>query len=212
MKPWGLRLIAVLLMSWSLSACSAVNPVISEWRNPAYSSANFKRMLISAPGFAKSIRRNLEDEFAAQLGAAGIDALPSYATLPDEQPDEASIKQAAQKLSADAALVVRPINVERKTDYGPPYSPVPWFGYFGPPFGATWYGGYGVPSVYRYNEYTSETTVYDIGKNEVVWSGTLRTIEPDDVQSAIKSYVSAVLRALNDNNLLVRSNPGSGGM
>ena len=212
MKPWGLRLTAVLLMAWGLIACSAANPVISEWRNPAYSSANFKRMLVSAPGFPTSIRRNFEDEFVAQLRAAGIDALPSYSTLPDEQPDEASIKLTAQKLGADAALVVRPIKVERKTEYGPAYLPVPWFGYFGPPFGASWYGGYGVPNVYRYNEYTSETTVYNIAKNEIVWSGTLRTIEPDNVQTAIKSYVSAITRALNEENLLAKSNPGSGGM
>jgi len=212
-KPSGVRLIAVVLMGWTLITCSAANPVISEWRNPAYSSATFKRILVSAPGFATSIRRNFEDEFVAQLRAAGIDGLPSYLTLPDEQPDEASIKQAAQKLGADAALVVRPIQVERKTDYGPSYFPVPWFGYFGPYFGASWYGGgYGLPSVSRYNEYTSETTLYDIAKNEVVWSGTLRTIEPDNVQSAIKSYVSAITRALNEKNLLAKSNQGSSGM
>jgi len=212
MKRWGLRLMAVLLTGWALIACSAANPVISEWRNPAYSSANFKRMLVSAPGFATSIRRNLEDEIVAQLRAAGIDALPSYSTLADEQPDEASIKQAAQKHGADAALVVRPIQVERKTEYGPSYFPVPWFGYFGPHFGASWYGGYGLPTVYRYNEYTPEATLYDIAKNEVVWSGTLRTIEPDNVQSAIKSYVSAITRALIEKNLLANSNPGAGGM
>ena len=212
MKPLGLRLMAVLLMGWTLIACSAASPVISEWRNPAYGSATFKRMLVSAPGFATSIRRNFEDEFIAQLWAAGIDALPSYLTLPDEQPDEASIKQAAQKIGADAALVVRPIQVERKTEYGPSYFPVPWFGYFGPHFGSSWYGGYGLPSVYRYNEYTSETTVYDIAKNEVVWSGTLRTIEPDNLQTAIKSYVSAITRALSQKNLLANSNQGSSGM
>ena len=212
MKRWGLRLIAVLLMGCGVIACSAANPVISEWRNPAYNSANFKRMLVSAPGFATSIRRNFEDEFVSQLRAAGINALPSYAILPDEQLGEASIKQAAQKLGADAALVVRPIKVEGKTEYGPTYLPVPWFGYFGPPFGASWYGGYGLPSVYHYNEYTSEATLYDIVKNEVVWSGTLRTIEPDNVQTAIKSYVSAITRALNEKNLLAKFNPGSGGM
>ena len=113
MKPWGSRIIAVVLTGWALAACSATNPVINEWRNPAYSSANFKRILVSAPGFATSVRRNLEDEFVTQLRPAGIDALPSYSTLPDERPDEASIKQVAQKLGADAALVVRPIQVER---------------------------------------------------------------------------------------------------
>ena len=107
---------------------------------------------------------------------------------------------------------MRPIQVERRTEYGPSYFPVPWFGYFGPHFGASWYGGYGLPTVYRYNEYTSEATLYDIAKNEVVWSGTLRSNEPDDIQTAIKTYVSAITRALNEKNLLVKSVHGSGGM
>jgi hypothetical protein len=211
-EPWGLRIIVVVLTGWALTACSAANPVISEWRNPAYSSANFKRILVSGPGFATSVRRNLEDEFVAQVRAAGIDALPSYSRLSEEQPDEASIKQAAQELGANAALVVRPIQVERKTEYGPSYFPIPWFGYYGPHFGASWYGGYGVPSVYHYNEYTSETTLYDIAKNEIVWSGTIRTADPDNVQTGIKNYVTAVMHALNKKNLLAKPREGSAPM
>jgi len=56
-KGWGSRIIAVVLTGWALTACSAANPVINEWRNPAYSSANFKRILVSGPGFATSVRR-----------------------------------------------------------------------------------------------------------------------------------------------------------
>ena len=164
MKPYGFRIVALVLMGWLFMGCSATNPVINEWRNPAYSSVNFKRIFVSGPGFAISIRRNLEDEFAAQLRAAGIDGIPSYSRGAEEQADEASIKREAQKLGADAALVVRPLQVERKTEYGPNYFPAPWFGYYGPYFGASWYGWYGAPSVYRYNEYTSETTLYDIAK------------------------------------------------
>jgi hypothetical protein len=196
----------------ALSGCAATNPVISEWRNPAYSSTDFKRILVSAPGFATSIRRNREDEFVARLRAAGDDASASYARIPDENPDEPNIKQAAQKLGADAALVVRPLQVERRTDYGPSYFPAPWFGYYGPHFGANWYGWYGAPSVYRYNEYTSEATLHDIAKNEVVWSGTIRTSEVDDMRKATKNYVDAVMRALNDENLLAKSNQRLGGM
>jgi hypothetical protein len=211
-KPYGFRIVALVLMGWLFMGCSATNPVINEWRNPAYSSANFKRILVSGPGFAISIQRNLEDEFVAQLRAAGIDGIPSYSRGAEEQADEASIKREAQQLGADAALVVRPLQVERKTEYGPNYLPAPWFGYYGPHFGASWYGWYGAPSVYHYNEYTSETTLYDVAKNEVVWSGTIRTTDADNIQTAIKSYVSAIMVALNQKNLLANSKQGSGGL
>jgi hypothetical protein len=207
-KPYGFRIVALVLMGWVFMGCSATNPVINEWRNPAYGSANFTRILVGGPGFATSIRRNLEDEFVAQLRAAGIDGIPSYSRGAEEQANEPSIKQEAQKLGADAALVVRPLQMERKTEYGPNYFPAPWFGYYGPHFGASWYGWYGAPSVYHYNEYTSETTLYDIAKNEVVWSGTIRTTDSDNVQTAIKSYVTTVIRALDEKNLLEKPSKG----
>ncbi|MGN6720190.1 MAG: hypothetical protein ACTHLX_22715 [Candidatus Binatia bacterium] len=212
MKPYGFRIVALVLMGYVFMGCSATNPVINEWRNPAYSSANFKRILVGGPGFATSIRRNLEDEFVAQLRAAGIDGIPSYSRGAPEQGDEASIKQEAQKLGADAALVVRPLQVERKREYGPNYFPAPWFGYYGPHLGASWYGWYGAPSVYHYNVYTSETTLYDIAKNEVVWSGTIRSTDSDNVQADIKSYVTSVIRTLDEKNLLAKPLKGSAPM
>ncbi len=186
-----------------LAGCST-NPIVSEWRNPGYSGANFKRIMVGGLGGATSVRRNFEDEFVAQLRAQGIDALPSYRSMPrDEDVDEAKIKEAAQKAGADAAILARPIRVEEKTHYSPGYYPMPWFGFYGPHLGASWYGGYyGAPSAYRYSEFTSETTLYDLRKNEVVWTGTLKTADSDDVNAAIKSYVAAVMRALDQKHLL----------
>src|SRR5689334_15747173 len=77
---------------------------------------------------------------------------------------------------------------------------------------ANWYGWYGAPSVYHYNVYTSETTLYDIAKNEVVWSGTIRSTDSDNVQAAIKSYVTSVIRTLDEKNLLAKPLKGSAPM
>jgi hypothetical protein len=54
--------------------------------------------------------------------------------------------------------------------------------------------------------------LYDVAKNEVVWSGTIRTTDADNIQTAIKSYVSAIMVALNQKNLLANSKQGSGGL
>lgn len=198
-----LPLAAAGTMILCLTGCSATNPLVSEWRNPGYSSASFKRIMVGGLGGATSVRRNFEDEFVAQLRATGIEALPSYREMPDnQQVDEASVKQAAQKAGADGAILVKSIQVEEKRQYGPSYYPVPWFGFFGSHVGASWSGLYGAPSVYHYNEYTSETTLYDLGKNEVVWSGTFTTTEPSDVKSAIRTYVETVMHTLQEKNLL----------
>ena len=40
-------------------------------------------------------------------------------------------------------------------------------------------------------EYTSETTLYDLAKDEIVWTATLRTSERENLNTAVKLYVWA---------------------
>jgi hypothetical protein len=185
------------------AGCASTPMLVSEWSNPAYQSPYFKRIAVSCLDGHTSIRRNCEDEFVAQLRAAGIDALPSYRSLPDDATlDESKVKQLAKGSGADAALIVRSVGVEQKTEVSPNYFPTPAFGIFGRNVSATWGGWYGAPRVYRYEEYTSEATLNDLRQNEVVWTGTLKTTAPENVNMAIKAYVQNVIKALNEKNLL----------
>ena len=203
MRP--LRVLTFLLLTATLfySGCASTPMLVSQWRNPAYESPSFKRIAVSCGDGHISIRRNCEDEFVAQLRGAGVDALPSYRSFPaDAKIDETKVKQMAKEVGADGALIVRSIGVEEKTEVSPSYFPSPGFGIFGRHVSATWYGWYGAPRVSRYEEYTSEATLNDLKKNEVVWTGTLKTTAPDNVDSAIKTYVGNVIGALKEKNLL----------
>jgi len=198
----GMVGIVSVTLTLTLSACSTATPILSEWRNPAYALGPFKRIMVGGLSRETSARRNFEDEFVVQLRAAGIDALASYRYIPeDEGIDENNLKQAAQKARADAVLFARSVKMEQKTNYGPTF-PYLSFGIFGSNVGASWSGLSGAPGAYRYHEYTSETTLYDVAKNEVVWTGTIKTTEPENEQTAIKSYVEAVMKALDAQNLL----------
>jgi hypothetical protein len=204
MKTSLLGMVGIVSVTLTLSGCSTATPIVSEWRNPAYASAPFKRIMVGGPSGETSVRRTFEDEFVVQLRAAGIDALASYRYISeDEGIDENNLKQAAQKARADAVLFPRSVKMEQKTNYGPTF-PYLSFGIFGSNVGASWSGLSGAPSVQRYNEYTSEATLYDVAKNEVVWTGTIKTTEPENVQTTIKAYVEAVMKALDEQNLLPR--------
>ena len=86
--------------------CASTPMLVSEWSNPAYQSPSFKRIAVSCLDGHASIRRNCEDEFVLQLRAAGIDALPSYRSLPDDAKlDESKVKQLAKDAGADGALI-----------------------------------------------------------------------------------------------------------
>ena len=202
MKTSLLGMVGIVSAMLALSGCSTATPIVSEWRNPAYASGPFKRIMVGGPSGETSVRRNFEDEFVVQLQAAGIDGLASYRYIPEnEEIDENKLKQAAQTARADAMLFARSVKIEQKTNYGPTF-PYLSFGIFGSNVGASWSGLPGASGAYRYNEYTSETTLYDVAKNELVWTGTTKTTEPENMRTAIKSYVEAVMKALDAQNLL----------
>jgi hypothetical protein len=197
-----LRIVGTLFVTLAVNGCSTATPIVSEWRNPAQASGSFRRLMIVGPSGDASVQRNFEDEFVAQLAAMGVDALASYRYMPDTgETTENILKQAAQEARADGLLLMRPVRVEEKTNYpgvGPPIS----FGIFGSNVGAEWYGIPGASGPYRYNEYTSETALYDVARNELVWTGTIKGKEPTNVQTAIKSYVQTVTKALAAQDLL----------
>jgi hypothetical protein len=196
-----LRVLGILFVVWAIAACATTTPIVSEWRNPAYTAGAFNRIMVGGLGGDGSVRRNFEDEFVAQLTAAGIDALASYRYVPEiEGIDENKLKQAAQTARADGLLVVRSLRVEEKTNY-PAVGPEISFGIFGSNVGAGWSGIPGTSGPYRYNEYTSETVLHDVARNDLVWTGTVKTTDPTNVQSAIKSYVQTVIKALAAQNL-----------
>lgn len=128
MRP--MRVITFLLLTAMLffAGCASMPMLVSQWTNPAYESPYFKRIAVSCVDGHISIRRNCEDEFVAQLRAAGVDALPSYRSFPeDAKLDETKMKQMAKEAGADGALIVRPVRVEEKTEVSPTYFPSPGF-------------------------------------------------------------------------------------
>jgi hypothetical protein len=201
MKASLLAIGGILFIALALSACSTAAPIVSQWRNPAQPSGSFKRVMIAGPSGDASVQRSFEDEFMAQLAAMGVDALPSYRYVPESEAiSENSLRRVAQEARADGLLLMRPIKVEVKTNY-PTVGPEISFGIFGSNAGAGWSGIPGGSGPYRYNEYTSEIALHDLARNELAWTGTIKTNDPANVQTAIKSYVETVTQTLAAQNL-----------
>ena len=203
-KSVVVQFITSALLFLAAGCAGTTQTLVSQWSNPAYESTSFRRVIVAGSGGQTSIRRNFEDEFVSELRAQGMDAVPSYQYIPDsENIDLARLKKAGQEARADAAILARAVNVEQKTEFTPSYYPVPSFGFFGPHFGAGWYGPYyGYPNVSHYDVYTSEVSFYDVNRDQVVWSGTIRSTETDDVRAGIKSYVQTVMKALEERGLV----------
>jgi hypothetical protein len=101
-------------------------------------------------------------------------------------------------------VITRLVRVEKKTEVTPGFhwpAPAVTFGFY-PGYSAAWLGYYDPPTIYQRDIYISETSLYDLTKNQLVWSGTVQTVDPSDINKEIKRYVDTVIAALKSKNLL----------
>lgn len=197
-----LRPCVILLAVMGMASCASTQ-LVNQWSNPAYKASSFKKIMVIGVTKQSAIRRNFEDEFVVQLKAAGVNATPSYLYIPQDGPvGESVLKQALKEAAADAVLITRLVRVQQKTEIAPGYyAPDPGMAIH-PLYTTAWNDYYEPPIVYRSEIYTSETSLYDTVKNQVVWKGTAQTQSPGNVNQEIKKYAAIVISALKEKNLV----------
>ena len=203
------RIVGWLIAAALLLGGCAATQIINQWSNPSYAAVSFKRILVIGVSKQTTIRRNFEDEFVAQLRAAGADAAPSYEFTPENGPvEESRLARAVKEAGADAVITTRLVRVERRAEYisgtyGPygPYGPHPGFGFYRW-YSSAWMGFYEPPRLHFYDIYTSETSLHDVRNDRLVWSGIAKTTQLGDIRQETKEYVEVVIAALREKNLL----------
>ncbi|PYN46525.1 MAG: hypothetical protein DME00_18960 [Candidatus Rokuibacteriota bacterium] len=204
MRAPRLRLLGFALTWLVVATGCATTRIVSQWSSPEYAAPRFDKIMVIGITRQPSIRRSFEDEFVARLKATGVDAVPSYRFIPEDGPvEEARLTEAVKQAGADATIMTRLVKVEKKTRVSPGiYQPAPAaFGFY-PGYAGAWFGYYEPPTYYQYDVYVSETSLYDVKKNQLVWSGTVETEEPRDIRKEIARYVDTVIDALKTRNLL----------
>jgi hypothetical protein len=197
------RIVGSLIAATLLFGGCAATQVVNQWSNPSYAAVSFKRILVIGVSKQTSIRRNFEDEFVAQLRAAGADAVPSYEFTPENGPvEESRLARAVKQAGADAVITTRLVRVEKKAEYIPgSYGPYPGFGFYRW-YSSAWVGFYEPPRLHYYDIYTSETSLHDVRNDRLVWSGIAKTTQLGDIRQETKEYVEVVIAALREKNLL----------
>ena len=202
-----LRRIALTISIVGIFAGCATKRIVSDWSNTSYNSPSFKKIMVIGVSAQTAIRRNFEDRLAAELREAGVDAVPSYRHIPETgKVAQERLLGAVEKTQADAAIITRLVRAEYRSELSPGYyNAFPRIGLYGL-YSSAWYAGFYTPSwIHQYPVFFSETTLYDVLKDQVVWTATIRTIDPEDIDEATEDYVEAVVEALKDKGLLSRS-------
>ncbi len=186
-----------------ITAGCASTTLTNSWRAPDYSDAISSLVVVGVSKQA-SVRRVFEDEFAAQLDAQGVRAVPSYTLVPEDGPiDEDSLRKAVESSGADAVIITRLVKVENKVAVSQPSPPITarypyYYGYYS----RAWVGYYEPPVVQQYDIVISETTVFVKDRAEPVWSGTTETFAPTDLKKETTGFAKVVIEALSKEALI----------
>jgi hypothetical protein len=189
--------LAVAAVAIGSSACSTPTTIAETWRDPNYSAAPLRKVLILARVRGEANRRSLEDAYAAALSQHGVQAMPSYRVFQQPNPDREAVRQYLTSEGYDGALVSRFEGTQTATRVVP-----------GSDFG-WYYGGYWGSDYYLETDVTVkvETSLWDPRTGKLIWSAASETENPSSSADAISSLVSKITSSLTNARLI----PPAGG-
>src|SRR5207244_714182 len=135
----------------------------STWKDPSVERLDTGGKKVAAFVVTKNdpLRRSAEDALTRELRARGVDAMPAYQLIPDENlQNKDSLRRKLHELGIDGAVVMRVVDRRQEVTYQPPSGP-----YYGSFYGYWDYGWASVadPGYMRTNTIVSlETLVYSV--------------------------------------------------
>jgi len=209
LRSRSLLLVTGLLIPLVLVAASP--KLLLSWKNPNYSGAQFKNILVLALNGKSEGRLEFEDLLVAAIARPGIQATQSYVFLarPDATPIEINdLKAVIREHKFDAIVVARLTKRETKTTYVPSqvYTPVPYYGTFYGYYGAVYPIVYSPGYLQKENVAQVETNFYSTAKpdGELVWTGTTNAFNAHSPMKVIKNLVDVVIKELEKQNIIAR--------
>ena len=184
--------------------------LLLSWKNPAYSGAVPRRILVIGMSNNPEIRADFEDDLSVALAAEGRDVIPGNHILfrPDSPDLDANyLRGQIRDFKIDAVLVSRLVKVDKKTTYIPGHTYAVPYAYY-----HTFYGYYGTVyrQVYSPDYLRTDTTVrvetnfYSAASSdgELIWTGTSDSFNPKSAQKAIDGLVKLIAKELKNQNIL----------
>ena len=200
-SPKLFRLFLCLLLVTIAAACSPIKK-LEVWKEETYST-HPQKMLLIAIAKRDRTRRQAENVLANQLVKRGLEAIPSYKVLPQEEKlDRQAVEAKVRELGFDSVLVARSISQKEITNhqYGgvilggeAVYSNGGWHGY-----------AYG----YSYNrEYDSDyfiisTKLYDVDSEMPAWSYLAQIKVDGSRERAINQLIPTIVEQLEASEII----------
>ncbi len=192
------RLTAALTLSMLLALGSCAQTKIKGiWKDPTYRGGRVQKIMVLAVVDNPNGRRIFENQFVAEFGRRGVDAIPSHRLLPDEgKLEKDTIRAAVEEAGIDAVVVTRMVGMDIKITQGPGgvYAvPSPYYSSF--------YGYYSysyvyvqAPPQYDVKEIASlETNLYNVSDEKLLWTVLSKTFKKHSISDAIISITGTLI-------------------
>lgn len=183
--------VSVLL---GLAACGgSATSIEQSWTAPTAQANRMHNVVTLYVSHDGSLRRTVEDEMAHKLVKSGILATPSYTLLtPDDLADRSMAKAKLLAGGYDGVVAIRPISKEHEIEYVPGSFDGYWGGYWSYDPGYTY-----VETIVRV-----EVTAFSLQNNQVEWSATSKTVDPDDAQDVVRDVTSLAAKELRKQGIV----------
>ncbi len=192
------RLTAALALTMMLALGSCAQTQIKGiWTDPTYQGGRLQKIMVLAVADNPNGRRIFENQFVAEFGRRGVEAIPSHRLLPDEGKHEKdTIRAAVEEAGVDAVVVTRMVGMDIKFTqgsggvYAMPYSHYgSFYGYY-----SYSYAYVQAPPQYNAKETASlETNIYTVSDEKLVWTVLSKTFKKHSISDAIISITGTLI-------------------
>jgi hypothetical protein len=199
----------ILLFAASMLTLSCATPMsmTDSWKSSTYTGPAYKKIMVVAMTKRDDMRMLLEDEFAKQLRARGVEAAACHECIPD--PDKVTreeLMKVSQGMGIEAYLIVRILRVGTEVQSYQADTPSTMATTTGRDsmMNMQWFGP--EPSMGKRSEVaTLESRLYDGKTANLVWRSTVDAVNPSGSDGQVSRFVSLVLKALYEEKLIPSS-------
>jgi len=200
-----LAILSAAFAALALAGC-ATSRLVTQQSNPDYVGKPFKSVMVVAVTADELLRRTFEDRLVALLGERGVKGIPGYAAVGSRgRVEEADLRQAIARSSAEGVLLTRVTRVDRSSATVPGATVsvgVGWGGFYGY-YSGVWTTVNLPPQQTSGTSWTvSETRLFDAKSGTLAWTGIMDTRQNDSLDAALTQYINVIFDAMVSDRVL----------
>ena len=200
-----LAILSAAFAALALVGC-ATSRLVTQQSNPDYVGKPFKSVMVVAVTADELVRRTFEDRIVALLGKRGVKGIPGYAAVGSRgRVEEADLRQAIARSSAEGVLLTRVTRVDRSSATVPGATAsvgVGWGRFYGY-YSGVWTTVNLPPQQTSGTSWTvSETRLFDAKSGTLAWTGIMDTRQNDSLDAALTQYLNVIFDAMVSDRVL----------